>query len=346
MPPQKSGIAKYAETMILKLQQHFEIRLFSSRQIGESVNYASFKNWEQANTDFRILTLGNSHFHAACFELAALTPALILGHDVRITNLTQALGLSNYPKKCPKDLSTKELHWLPTHGYEYFYKYANSFVFHDPELALRVGEESKLKSEFIPFMAQRIPSQQIKIKNLNGPIKIGILGDSDLHEKMLSLLLEISEWLDLYNFEHTFIVIGDLNPIVKAKLISDFSNKSGKSGIEFTGYLNEGKYLTFLNSIDLGLQLRRNSFLTLSGAASDLAISGVPSVVPQKMIDAMNLPEFFYGLPEDVSPPIIAKRILDASLHPQEALMDQISAYYSRTNNQKYADRLAEIIQK
>jgi hypothetical protein len=342
-PPQKSGIAHYTARFLPTLRKFANVQMFSSRTIDGESEYASLFRWGTFPADKRIITMGNSHFHSQGFDLMQFSKSTIICHDVSIENLLRSMSIQSPINQAPQDLTIKEIHWQGKNSLEILNVSNHNLVFHDSEIVREMNTESKSNSYFIPFMNLR--DFGIEEKQPRNLLRISLFGEQNFQEKMLGMIPEISSWLEIYGVKHEFRVVGYLHPLLRIELETKFRIVENHKALTFTGYISENEYRKELTNTDVGLQMRQSNYLTLSGAASDLAVFGIRSVVPQTMKFSMQLPEYFYGLPADISPYIVAQTIINSLNYPDHLIENERIRYVELTSPENYVEQLLRVLE-
>jgi hypothetical protein len=341
-PPQQSGISHYTARFLPFLSEFADVKIFSSRRIKRFSEYASLFNWSEFEADRRLITMGNSHFHSQGFDLMHFEENTIICHDVTMENLLKAMSIDSPMNPSPDDLELKEIHWQSSKSLDILNGANNNLVFHDPSIVQTLKSQSDQSAYFVPFMSLRdFKKEKLVPRNL---VRISLLGEQNFNEKMMDMLPEIGSWLEIMGLKHEFRIVGYLNPILKTELVARFMTAQIQKLPTFTGFIDEAQYRRELANSDIGLQLRRSSYLTLSGAASDLAVFGIRSVVPQSMKTTMQLPDYFFGLPDDVSPYIVARTILESLEYPEHMIESERLRYTELSSPENYVDKLLKIL--
>jgi hypothetical protein len=287
--------------------------------------------------------MGNSHFHSQGLDLMQLSNNTIICHDVSIEDLLRAMSIQSPINQPPQDLTVKDIHWQLRNSLRVLDVSNNNLVFHDLDIVRKMNTDSKSNSTFIPFMNLRDFSIEEEYpRNL---VRISLLGEQNFNEKMLGMIPEISNWLEIYSVKHEFRVVGYLHPLLRIELETKFRIVENHKTLTFTGYISENEYRKELTNTDVGLQMRQSNYLTLSGAASDLAVFGIRSVVPQSMKLSMHLPEYFYGLPADISPFIVAQTIINSLNYPDDSIEDERRRYVELSSPENYVQQLLRVLE-
>lgn len=341
-PPQQSGISHYTARFLPFLRQFAEVKIFSSRKIEGSSDYASIVNWEGFQADARVITMGNSHFHTQGFDLMHFSKSTVICHDVSIENLLRAMHIQSPMSQTPTDLEVKDIHWQTKDSLQILNTSNHNLVFHDLQLATKMSREGCATSHFVPFMNLRDFSQEERYSRKL--FRISLLGEQNFDEKMLGVVPEVSNWLESKGIKHEFRVVGYLHPLLRMELETKFKVVENHKILSFTGYIDESVYRKELTNTDVGLQMRRSNYLTLSGAASDLAVFGIPSVVPQSMKSSMGLPDYFFGLPSDISPYLVAEAIISALNYPLNLIENQRTQYVKFSSPENYVKQILRVL--
>jgi glycosyltransferase involved in cell wall biosynthesis len=112
------------------------------------------------------------------------------------------------------------------------------------------------------------------------------------------------------------------------------------------GYVSEEVYRDYLVAADLGLQLRRTYFGSLSGALLDCIAAGLPTVTNESLAGAMDVPDYVRSVPDKLSPLLIAEvlaELLDEGLTRTRSETAR-KAFCDSHSFRIYAQRLCEAL--
>jgi glycosyltransferase involved in cell wall biosynthesis len=79
----------------------------------------------------------------------------------------------------------------------------------------------------------------------------------------------------------------------------------------FEDYVSEQVYRDYLLAADVGLQLRKVGFGSISGALMDCAAAGLPTVANTSLAMALGVPEYVHSVPDMFSPVLVAEALAD-----------------------------------
>ena len=348
LPPMNSGISDFSQSTLSEFVKSADVTAFVHRKnlkrlSGMNYEFATLQNWMNAKDDVKIIVLGNSHFHAQGVEFAHFSRHTAIIHDVQMSGLNSNL-LPVYPEFAGYLSGVESL--IP-----HAQKAVNTIV-HGRTLGRNLQQLTSSNVITLPFVAQRTPNcdEQNSIKEIskkqNEPLRVGVFGDVDLSFKAADVILEAFAWLRLWKIKTEIRFIGAVTTETKIRLLSIAAKAGIQHLVSFSGRTKERTYRRELCNVDLGLIVRRDPRSSLSGAASDLASFGVPTLAPINMISEMDLPVFFTPIPESFSPITIAKLILDfieKDQNPQSNF--EISQKYVKEHSPKlYAEKLMELI--
>jgi hypothetical protein len=119
--------------------------------------------------------------------------------------------------------------------------------------------------------------------------------------------------------------------------------------IVFHDYMDDAGYGDMLRAVDIAVQLRIGSLLTLSGALLDCIAFGLPAIATQSMAQDMNAPAFIATVPDKLSPLLVAEAIVAHGEHRSTASREiegQRLAYLADHSAERYARAMMSALQR
>jgi len=130
------------------------------------------------------------------------------------------------------------------------------------------------------------------------------------------------------------------NPIRKAA--TDFGVMDH---IHFSSdFMDEDRYRNYLLASDAAVQLRTYDFGQPSGALADCIGAGLPAVATAPLAEACDAPSYVARIPSRISALLIAEKLAEIWEHPRSGPESERAAYCAEHNFDRYAERLAEIL--
>lgn len=368
-PPQKSGIASYSRHTMERVADLADVTILTNAPVpppsaGDSLpmREISAAAYLDPQFDCVVTVLGNSPFHLPALEYAMDLGGPVLAHDNRMIDFYRHL-FGN--AKAARLLSTPErpvqvrdiarflidLDQLPALGYCDIGRVANPLLVHSRSLQARLSQEVQARVVALPFIPYRRPPEDAgdpdgrrsarRRRNLDDAIlNIATFGMLDRRTKGGDLLVEAMAWLDLWRVPARLHVIGEVPTVDRAPLEEMVRTLGLRDRIVFHDYLDDAGYGDMLRAVDLAVQLRVGSVLTLSGALLDCIAFGLPAIATQSMAQDIDAPAFVVTVPDKLSPLLIAEAIVAHGRHRSTAsreIESQRLAYLADHSAERYA---------
>ncbi|MEA3490271.1 MAG: glycosyltransferase [Campylobacterota bacterium] len=334
LPPERSGISDYSAELLPALSEHYQIELITDQSsitdsfIEKNCRVRGVEWFREHHSSYdRILYhFGNSHFHKHMFDLLADIPGVVVLHDFYLS------GVSAYMEQC----GYKPQFWTQSlyrsHGYAVLKDHLDAEILNDTigdyptnlpvlqnalgvivhsENSRRLGEQwygrSALPWSVIPLL--RIPTpeySQLEAREALGLPKdafvicsFGLLHQNKLNHRLLQAFLgsRLAEDQQCH-----LIFVGESRGIEYADDIRDISAKSNaKERIHITDWTPIEVFRRYLQSADIGVQLRTNSRGESSAAVLDCMNYGLATIVNANGAIADLSPEALVILPDEFS---------------------------------------------
>jgi glycosyltransferase involved in cell wall biosynthesis len=368
-PPQKSGIAAYSRHTMECVADFADVTILTNapvpppaaddRLLMREISAAAYLD---PQFDCVVTVLGNSPFHLPALEYAMDLGGPVLAHDNRMIDFYRHL-FGN--AKTARLLSTPEqpvevrdiarflldLDRLPALGYRDVGRVATPLLLHSKSLQARLAQETEAQVVTLPFIPYRRPPEDAgdlaawqsarRRRQLDDTIlNIATFGMLDRRTKGGDLLVEAMAWLDLWRVPARLHVVGEVPSVDRAPLEEMVRTLGLQDRIVFYDYLDEAGYGDMLRAVDLAVQLRVGSVLTLSGALLDCIAFGLPAIATESMARDMDAPAFVATIPDKLSPLLVAEAIIARGRHRSAApreIESQRLAYLADHSAERYA---------
>jgi len=323
--PMASGISDYSEVLIYGLRKYFDITLLvddyrlTNKSLYKDFGVKVYKNNPRMpnSFDYRIYNMGNNpRFHGYIYEAALTCPGLIILHDVvlyyltvgfyqnrdmlysKIYEMAGAQGLNRIKKftRCGENLlECKHLApYLPLNSE--ILESGNKIMVHSDYAYKKIsGTEKEPKQIKKISMVDHVAS----IRNENSIIEKRVL----FHKYGIpedALILGSFGYIDKTKLNHVICqVVNSLNGKFNNKLVylmvgeGSYVDASLGPQIRKTGYVDLGEFNSFIQHVDVVINLRYPSMGETSGAIIRALGFGKPCIVSD---DA-----WFSELPDDVA---------------------------------------------
>ena len=316
VPPQKSGIAEYSAALLPYLAEYFYIDIFTQPglQISDehlSNNFSIF-SWNELKKrrdeyDMFLYHMGNSELHIPMLELLQDVPGIIVNHDFYSSNLpfvkeirsgehgiffdaiddSHGLrGLVDYLKHGVESARWKwPINWV-------ILKNAQELIVHSEHqndlIQNFYSRGWKPRPTIIKHFRENVPvvfspQKQALREDLNlDPTafifcSFGFMSPTKLNNLTIQAF---SRALPEIGMNTKLIFIGELEGgEYGQETLSIIQELDVKKNVKITGYVSKEEYEKFLASVDVAIQLRKNSRGETSGALLDCLAFGIPTIV-------------------------------------------------------------------
>lgn len=296
LPPQESGIADYSVTTLAPLSEYFDVTLIANdyRDIDHSqfapVLDGPIRTAIDGGYDHVLHVLGDSHFHIPTLEHLEMFGGSVLTHDMRMVDVyahwqgdaaaAEVLSLGSAEVRAD-EIPHLRVHpdGLPDLGYGRIAERAEVLFVHSPDLAQRVAQETGVESVVLPFSPYRLPAAGWKRPIRNGDvITVATFGSVTSVFKRHDLVIEALAWLVQWGFEAKLVCVGEANA-AEWRHANDCATRLGLAErLTITGRVSDDEYRSWLERVDVAVQVRNSELLGLSGAVVDAIAYGAPVV--------------------------------------------------------------------
>ncbi len=369
-PPQHSGVADYSEFTLPALREYCDLTIYAAPETSSS---AMSSQRPQLSTsmvrehDAFLSVLGNSHFHLPMLRVLEDAGGAALAHDTRMIDFYAHLrgtgGAASLMNKNGRnfvsdgDVSTLHMnidelgdtcYWEIAHA-------AQPLIFHSRIATERTAVETGTSPRRICFVPYKLPTTTEPAARIASRERLGLkdselnlvcVGIVDTGTKKADLIIEAVGWLNQWGFPTRVHFVGPVAPPIRTSLIERASDAGIGDRLNLTGRVERETYCDYLLGGDLGLQIRSNDLLGISGALVDCAAFGMPALASEPLVYDMDTPSFVEALPVVISPLILAEEILAwLDRRPEESRVeDERRAYVADFSVSRYAHELAQAI--
>lgn len=369
-PPQHSGVADYSEFTLPALREYCDLTIYAA---PETLSTAMPSQRPQLavsmvrDHDAFLSVLGNSHFHLPMLRVLEDAGGAALAHDTRMIDLYAHLrgpsGAASLMNKNGRnfvsDADVSILHMnIDELGDTCYWEIAHAadpLIFHSRIAAERTAVETGTSPRRICFVPYKLPATTDPAARIESRERLGLI-DSELNivcvgivdtgTKKADLIIEAVGWLNQWGFGTRVHFVGPVAPPVRSTLVERATDAGIADRLNLTGRVDRDTYCDYLLGGDLGLQIRSNDLLGISGALVDCAAFGMPALASEPLVYDMDTPSFVEALPVIISPLILAEEILSwRDRRPEQSQVEaERRSYVSDYSVARYARELAQAI--
>ncbi|WP_339071848.1 glycosyltransferase [Methylovirgula sp. 4M-Z18] len=377
--PDRSGVADYTASTCAEFGKFVELDVFS-----ETANPVPVPNATRLlplgrlphllpSYDRVIGVIGNSDFHVRIFDFLRDYGGAAIAHDARMLGFyatlkgrKAALRLASHELGRP--VSEEELNlWLTDESQlkalflSEMAESASPLIVHSPVTVREMQQRYSLAPVCLPFCAMRpldgtqlcATERQAARRRLgiaDGDVLIATFGfvheNKGADELVQALaLLRASNIPARLHFVGDTVHLGDDGKGLRARV----AELGLTPDVQFeTGYVPENVYRDYLIGADLGVQLRKHGFGSVSAALLDAAIAGLPSVANVTLAEAIDVRlSYVRTISDTLSPQMIADAL--ASLHAcgttRETIEPERENFMQSRSFATYARELCDALQ-
>ena len=373
-PPQRSGIADYSRHTMTAVSASADVAILTNdlSELGQdaaderlTIREVDASTYLDPQYDRVLTVLGNSHFHLPGLEYLLNLGGPVLAHDnrmiefycylfgpARTAQLLSTVQTSVNPSQVENLLL--DLDNLPSLGYAEIGRVARPLLVHSRSLQHRLAQETGADVKSLPF----VPYRQLDIDNIDhdvrraarqrrgiddGVLNVATFGIVDRRTKGVDLVLDAMAWLDLWKIPARLHYVGAVLPRERSLLEDLAAQANIHDQLVFHDHLDQDGYRDMLLAVDVAVQLRISSILTLSGALLDCIAFGVPTIATQSIAAEVDAPAFVTTIPDKVSPLLMAEGIVANAGRRRtqsEKIDNERLAYLSENSAARYAAAL------
>jgi FkbM family methyltransferase len=344
-PPQKSGVADYTAYTFRQVSSYAEVDVYTSASPDVSgplrIHPLSSAPYLDRRLDAVVNVVGNSHFHFAILDLMGSYGGATISHDNRMVeaylndrgDAWTATLLSRGERAVRADEVggfLVNLDRLPAAGYDLIARQASPLIVHGRNLADRIHRETGIRPEVIPFVPYNVPTLQTiddaareqcrrALGLSNDVMHVATFGVVDSRTKGTDLIIGALSWLHTWGRAAHLHIVGELLPGERNSLASLATELGIAPYVTCHGRVKTATLTEFLLAVDVAVQIRMSSVLSLSGALADCIAFGVPTVTTQDVADEMSAPSYVDTTGSATSSLLIAEAIEGLSEQRRES---------------------------
>lgn len=304
LPPERTGVADYARTVLLSLGALVEVDAFcvgrADRIPGVRIRRATRRGLQRLETyDAVVAQVGNSVAHGWIVDALRIRPATVVLHELVLHHLVAALTIGRGdPERYLKEMRTE----AGAHGVslahqalrgnaaplwetsperfplaDFVVRNALALGVHSKFLAASAGQRwPHLETTVIPFPVVPAPLAERRPTEVGGEFRIGVFGFITAH-KRLPVILDAFALVRHRVPRARLVIVGDaplevdVQGLVQARGLADV--------VEITGYSSSSGFDRLLGSVDIGVNLRVPTLGETSAVVTGLLAKGTPVIV-------------------------------------------------------------------
>ncbi len=317
-PPQRSGVADYTAFTFRQVSKYADVEVYSNAPPEPStplpIRPMSATPYLDRRFDAVINVVGNSHFHFPVLDLMGAYGGACIAHDNRMieaysldrgdTWLAELLsrdGRSVDPAQIPELLL--QLDRLPSIGYEIIARQATPLIVHGRGLADRIAAETGVVPVVLPVVPYNVPDAQTIDSAMRAHARRALgLSDDVLHmatfgmvdqrTKGTDLIVGAAAWLRSWNIPMHLHIVGDVSFAERRALEEIAGDLEIGPHATLHGHVSRADFEHFLLAVDVAVQIRTSSVLSLSGGLADCLGYGVPTVTTEDLAVELETPSY------------------------------------------------------
>jgi glycosyltransferase involved in cell wall biosynthesis len=340
VPPTPSGVADYTACTCAELGRMVELHVFTDTDRPAQPRHVQsvrpLTALAHLDTSFErvVSVVGNSHFHARIFDLLRRFGAACVAHDARMLGFYRSqLGLERTLAVAAQELgrgvTEAELNlWLgdeSTLEARFLGEIAASaspVIVHSQPTASLLRRQLAATPAYLPFAIQRPwrPEELLPDRRASARARLGLdpgeltiatfgfVTRSKAPEVCIQALALLRDRLipARLHFVGAFET-----PASGAPLLSLVAALGLREHVRFTeAYVSEDMYRDYLVGADMAVQLRTCGQGSVSGALSDCAAAGLPTVTNESLALALGVPDYVRRIPDAFSPGLLAEALM------------------------------------
>jgi FkbM family methyltransferase len=335
-PPQRSGVADYTAFTFSHVARYADVEVFSDASpspVGDlPVRPLSAEPYLNPSYDAVVNVVGNSHFHFPILDLMGAYGGACIAHDNRMVEAYRhdrgdpwTANLISRPSVAVREEElvdlVNDLDRLPSIGYDIIARQASPLIVHGQTLADNIFQDTGIRPVVVPFVPYNVPTMEViddatrkharTALALSGDVlHIGTFGIVDRRTKGIGLIAAAMRWLRDWGIRPLLHIVG-YAPGTEIRAVRRLSSELGISeNVVFHGHLSRAKLEEFLLAVDLAVQLRTSSRLSLSGGVADCIAFGVPTVTTENVANELEAPSYVTTCPSVTSSLLVAEAIM------------------------------------
>lgn len=331
-PPQKSGVADYTAFTVRHLAKTADVTVFSEAYDGKSprgvdMQPLSARPYLDRTFDGVLSVIGNSHFHVPMIEYLQQFGGACLAHDNRMLELyawwkgnDETARLLSREKRTisgseiPGFLA--DLDTLPDLAFGDLARWADPLIVHAHSLAARLGEEHGVTPLVVPFVPYNLPTSldgasreraRRRVGLTEGRCHVATFGEVDVRTKGADLVVAAAAWCRTWGVDLELHFVGSVSDAIRLQLLGVAREVGMEERLRLHGRVDPETMAAMLTGVDVAVQLRTSTMLSLSGALADCIAYGIPTVATVDLAIEMSAPSFVRTVSSKATPLIIAE---------------------------------------
>ena len=317
-PPQKSGVADYTAYTFRQVASYAEVDVHTSAPPDVSsplrIHPLSSAPYLDRRLDAVVNVVGNSHFHFPILDLMASYGGATISHDNRMVDSyvhdrgeAWTAALLSRGGRAVRAGEVEEflvdLDRLPAIGYDLIARQASPLIVHGQSLAERIHRETGIRPQVVPFVPYNVPALQTiddaarekcrrALHLSTDVVHVATFGMVHTRTKGTDLVIGALSLLNSWDRVAHLHIVGELPPDEGRSLASLVAELGITPCVTLHGRVDTATLSQFLLAVDVAVQIRTSSVLSLSGAVADCIAFGVPTVTTQDIADEMSAPPY------------------------------------------------------
>jgi glycosyltransferase involved in cell wall biosynthesis len=334
-PPQRSGVADYTAFTFGQASKYADVEVYSAARPASALplpmHPLSGIPYLDRRFDAVINVVGNSHFHFPILDLLGSYGGACIAHDDRMVEAYRhdrgddwAAELLSRPSHTvrPDEILNliHDLDRLPSIGYDIVAQQASPLIVHGHALADTIFADTGTRPVVVPFVPYNIPpvpdiDDEVRTRARDALglasdfLHIATFGIVDQRTKANDLIVASLAWLKAWDIPAQLHVVGQSSWFERRALRRLASDLEIEGDIVLHGHVPRVTLENFLFAVDVAVQLRTSSRLSLSGTLADCIAFGVPTVTSENIADELDAPSYVVTSPAITSSLLIAEAI-------------------------------------
>lgn len=320
-PPDRSGVADYSRKCIQSLARHVDVDVYTDAPITSGDPHVrafhpiSMAAWMRPDYDAVIAVAGNSKLHRRIMELHRRFGGACIVHDNRLAEFTASSEGPEHLRQLAerslgRDVPADEvLRWLadpgllPSMFFDEMLERTDRLFVHSAGIQSFARRLYGIDAIHLPFCVYRdfspqdiSPESRQAARRALGiedgrPVIIS-LGIVDSVKDPFTCVDAIAALDGRWAAAHLHFV-GECGSSLQGSLGSRARSRGIPDKVHFSeGWLSEDQYRRYIVAADAAIQLRTHFFGGISGALTDCAAAGIPTVANRDLADAIPCPEY------------------------------------------------------
>jgi FkbM family methyltransferase len=334
-PPQKSGVADYTAYTFSQVARYADVQVYASAPPGAAsslpIQRVSSAPYLDRRFDAVVNVVGNSHFHFPILDLMGSYGGAAIAHDNRMVEsylhyrgaawTATLVSRGGRPVRADEiaDL-LRNLNRLPALGYDVIARQASPLIVHGPSLAERIHRETGVRPHVVPFVPYNVPKLQTiddavrercrqALRFSDDVVNVATFGIVDSRTKGTDLIVGALSWLHTWGRPAHLHIVGEVSAQERKSLAGLAAQLGIAPYVTLHGRVEASTLEEFLLAVDVAVQIRLSTVLSLSGALADCIAFGVPTVTTQDVADEMSTPTYVVTTGSAASSLLIAEAI-------------------------------------